>query len=650
MTSNTQQDNSSTNGVVAAASSSTVDESTTATAALAVPYEPTAAAVALETAATTASYAATTIVDDDSSPLIEAAYAIDGYHHHQQAHDNNHHAVATSQATTSAVPVVAAAAASAIPSSTATALYATPYAAAAATAAASPSSNHFYGASQQQRQHDFEEEKEEIAGLAGIPSAGVANYAEPATVIRNGNDQDDEEELARLKRAAYYGHEDVNVVPDREPQPEPLPGEDFATFYARTIDHWNVLAAERLTGSGDDLTIDTLEDESTRMASQRWQEMQPAMNAEATVVAISEGDVHPADLGAIQAEWVRYGTPSGQPDDGGQHHDATPTSDVVAATATSAGTNGTAVATAVEDTTTEATVIDTAPLGKEEGRDAWQAAEQAQVLENVIQEVEQIDNDDEQDRKPAASSARITETPRQVVTSEYASDANNSQQQQQQQRGEYAVAEQEGLVLAIEDDVHPSAFTIGDANAQVVGADFGYAVTNGETAADGAPQASIAAATAVAEVASGEGTASTEVQAVLVESSSTFGAVTATPAVTDATLEESQTVAVLSTEDITVETDTEVDLDCPPTKDIPWSGPPAEAASSGTTIDGERDEACTPPPPPPPSQECFEHSNREQSAASGNSERSSSSQRSQLHNVSTVPPIHCTVEVKKTLT
>ena len=418
----------------------------------------------------------------------------------------------------------------------ATAVYATPY----ASHQSSDSPETSFGFEARSQQLEAEEEKEEITGLADLPTAGVADFAETATVIRNGDDEDYDEEMARMKRAAYYGHQH-DIVPDREPQPEPLPSEDFAAFYARTIDHWNVWAAERLTGSGKDLTIDTLEDESTRMASRRWQEMQPAMNAEATVISISEGDVHPADLGAIRAEWVRYGTATPtaavtttEPQGVVGHHQHT--------NAVMGSASGTAVATTVEDSiATEATVIDTAPLAKEEGREAWQTAEEAQVLlENVAPEAEHFEDHDQEERKPPASTSQTVR--QQFFPSDFSTDIMD---QRRQQSDEYAVADQEAVVLAIEDDVHPADFARDDANAEVVGADFAYPVSDDRATSDSGRQTSITA-TVDTQVTGGGTSSPAEVQAVLVgsNSASEYATVAGTPAVANITLEGSQTVAV----------------------------------------------------------------------------------------------------------
>lgn len=459
-----------------------------------------------------------------------------------------------------------------------------------------------------------EEEKEEIANLAGLQTGRVATFpAEMATVMGN-NDIDDDAELAMMKRQAAFGGVTDFVLLDREPQPEPLQGEDFSAFYSRTIDHWNVLAAERLTGSGIDLNLDTLEDESTRMASQRWQEMQPEMNAEATIVAISESDVHPSDLGAIQAEFV------------GSSYATQRDVSVGSASHVSGGENvgSSPVATALADgdeTTTEATVIDTAPLAKEESQEAWQTAAEAQVLEN-------ISPISAEDRKPPAS-----ENGSSVQREEY-STGNESQQEeyvvadQGSQRDEYAVADQEGMVLAIEDNVHPSEFQTGDAAAQVVGADFGFAVEQNTHQNSMAP---VDAIPAMAHSEENLVAGHAEVCAVIVEENRAVSITEGEPA----------TVSVLPSESTTTEAD---DTQDPPTKEV-WSGPPRSNTSANGETSGASEDTGAPddftddiathsPPPPPPSRQNFGNTGREQSAASGTSEQSSSSQRSQLQNVS----------------
>lgn len=603
---------------------------------------PVTALPSVEPVQNTASYTivqdlAETIVDLDSryeeTPHTEAnvAYAVatvESWNQEQQQRSNNSIARAPSSAEPRTSPAVEVAAASVVASSEITEVYATPcgtngtlnpeeqnqphnlpYASTTSPVAAAAA----------RPEHLYQEEKEEITGLAGLQTAGLAMYAETATVIRNGTD-DDAAELARMKRAAYNSSAavDEQLIPDQEPQPEPLTGEDFSDFYGRTIDHWNILAAERLTGSGSDLNLSTLEDESTRMASQRWQEMQPAMNAHATVVSISEEDVHPSDLGAIQAELIGQQFPS-QGDSSEAFVESSTTVGTQATTAYASAAGGT-VATAVttgDDTTTEATVIDTAPLAKEDAREAWERAEEAQVLENA--EVEAGET-----RKPPATGDEGTN---QYASAAVADDGSSSNEH----RSEYAVADQEGLVLAIEDDVHPSDFQTDDADAQVVGADFDYAVADPE--ATGTHVAAVEGS--VVESESNDGTA--EVQAILVEGGSAVSSATGTPTTA---LDTSHTVSVLPTESITVEEEQEDEQLDTPTKEVPWSGPTSHTSTfePDTNLDDDynRDDfAETPPPPPTPSRESFGNDAREQSAASATSERSSaSSQRSQLHNVS----------------
>ena len=481
-----------------------------------------------------------------------------------------------------------------------------------------------------ERTEEKEVEKEEIANLlSGIPTAGV--YCEAATVIRN---DDDEEELLRMKqRAMRQDDEALLAFPDREPQPEPLPGEDFLGFYARTIDHWNILAAERLTGSGSELNIDTLEDESTRMASQRWQEMQPINNAEATVVCISEGDVHPSDLGAIQAELVgqRHFNPRAIRDT---------STDVATSLGSSSNANTTVAATAVtaaDDTTTEATVIDSAPLTKEEGREAWQTTEEAQVLENVTSEVNPDDIPEENDKPPAISrSVSLQMSPTQSPRPSTA--AATTMRTAPLTLHDYAVADQEGLVLAIEDDVHPSDFDGHDAAAQIVGPDFGYTSPDSEAIATATGVAAVAEST---QSGCGDDDDEGEVQAVLVQGDDAVDI--NNPERTMATnttinASASAAVSVLPMESITVEQGVE-EITIQPTKEVPWSGPPLSEelprqTDANTDEDPPTDEFVETPPPPPPNRESFGNAARDQSAASGTSERSScSSQRSQFQNV-----------------
>jgi hypothetical protein len=100
-----------------------------------------------------------------------------------------------------------------------------------------------------------------------------------------------------------------------------------------------------------------------------------------------------------------------------------------------------------DDMTTEATVIDSAPLTKEESQEAWREAEEAQVLEEGDSTPSFLD------RKPAAvDRAAIDQT------------------------GDFAVAEQEAEVLAIQEEIHPFEFVDEhEARAQVVGQDYSYA-------------------------------------------------------------------------------------------------------------------------------------------------------------------------------
>jgi hypothetical protein len=478
--------------------------------------------------------------------------------------------------------------AAASPSATATASpleYSTPYAVASASpyataqaspVAASPLSTPApmaFATSAQASSYGFEESKEEITHLAGLQTGRAASHTIPATVI--GSSENDDEEMARMKRAAAYGgpsSTDLHI-PSREPQPEPLPGEDFADFYSRTIDHWNILAAEQLSGSGVDLNMDSLEDESTKMASKRWQIMQPSMNVEGTVVEVSEGGAHPSELGAVEADFVRQDFTHP-----GEATLPTPTTYVGGSTAEMLGTVAMAV-TDENDDTTEATVIDSAPLAKEEGQESWQATEEAQVLENITAI-------SPEERKPAASGSSNPPD-------------------------EYTVAYQEGVVLAIEDDIHPSELAATGTDAEVVGTDFSYS-----------PRATSADTGDV--VVGVEAVAS----AVLVATATSVGS---------ANHHELQTVSVLPTESISV-AESEDDFLSSPVKDVPWSGQPTSHADSddGATNSGGDDATSpdeSPESPLPPAQAAFADTPRDQSTTSGNSnsERSTSSH---LQNVS----------------
>ena len=530
---------------------------------------------------------------------------------------------------------------------------------AVAAAANRPSVDDPYYHRQYEEVTTAEDEKEEIAELAGLPTAGVATWAEPATVMEDNLD-DDEALIRQLKREAYgddaavvmnlTGHDNhpssfEQEVPLLEPQPEPLPGEDFAQFHARTIDHWNIIAAEQLTAGGDavmvEFNLETLQSLSTQLANQRFDHFQQPIHRATVVNSTSMGSAVDHQDDAIQAEWV------------GQRYEE----EHVAATTQPTATTLDETISTHNNVATEATVIDTAPLAKH----AWQTTEvEAQVLEQVVTSIDDGDMDTEEDRKPAAipgrssqeddfQAAPVSQPPRiysatrqsrSIPRFEAIPGGTNDE--------DYAVADQEGVVLAIEEDVHPAEWESqhSAADAEVVGQDF--TTTTAEVVG------AVATPTNLSQQPATE--VQTTVHAVVLggnTSSSSIATATATPATSAATHHAGQTVAVLPTESIAVEDNSASSTEAmspPVTKEIPWSGlssrhvtedtPAAETDNTALMEDrGDASGEAT----PPPAGDSFGNGARDQSAASGTSDRSSSSQRNQLHNVSFVGGVHLPV-------
>jgi hypothetical protein len=243
----------------------------------------------------------------------------------------------------------------------------------------------------------------------------------------------------------------------------PLVGETNTSFLDRTHHFWTMQAAESLArqDAAAPFCVDALNLESARLAQEYWAISQNQvlehhhhhaitndLTQHGTIVEITdEHDLHPLEmsLDAVQAEFV------------GQ--DFTHRSTSIAAlsteslTRTTIAVQGLAVdagaSAHVDDMTTEATVIDSAPLAKEESQEAWREAEEAHVLEERVSSTTPFLDD----RKPAA-------------VDRSALDGHTE---------EFAVAEQEAEVLAIQEDIHPFEFVDEhDAQAHVVGQDYSY--------------------------------------------------------------------------------------------------------------------------------------------------------------------------------
>jgi hypothetical protein len=157
----------------------------------------------------------------------------------------------------------------------------------------------------------------------------------------------------------------------------------------------------------------------------------PLHDQEATVVSIAEENVHPSDLsvGAVQAEFI------GQDYSSSSEPRSFEPDSYTAVEVESA-----------DDTTTEATVIDSAPILFEGEIPLWKVTEEATVLVGADVATPLLD------RKPAAV--------------EYTD----------QEAEEFAVADQEAEIVEIQEDAHPSELSDAAAEAELVGTDDNFNV------------------------------------------------------------------------------------------------------------------------------------------------------------------------------
>jgi hypothetical protein len=163
----------------------------------------------------------------------------------------------------------------------------------------------------------------------------------------------------------------------------------------------------------------------------------PSQDQEATVVAIADNDVHPSDIshGAVQAEFIGHNNALFD-------HSSSepllfdPDSSVTAVEAESA-----------DDTTTEATVIESAPISLEGDLPLWKVTEEARVLLAADEATPPTD------RKPAA----VESTEDEVAE-------------------EFAVADQEAEIVEIQEEVHPLELSGTAAEAELIGTDDNFNV------------------------------------------------------------------------------------------------------------------------------------------------------------------------------
>jgi hypothetical protein len=158
----------------------------------------------------------------------------------------------------------------------------------------------------------------------------------------------------------------------------------------------------------------------------------PSQDQEATVIAIADDDVHPSDIshGAVQAEFIGHNNLLFD------HSSSEPLS-------FDQDSSYTAVeAESADDTATEATVIDSAPLSLE-GDDLplWKVTEEARVLSADVETPLT-------DRKPAAV--------------EYTDE---------EEAEDYAVADQEAEIVDIQEEAHPLELSGAAAEAELIGTD-----------------------------------------------------------------------------------------------------------------------------------------------------------------------------------
>jgi hypothetical protein len=163
----------------------------------------------------------------------------------------------------------------------------------------------------------------------------------------------------------------------------------------------------------------------------------PFQDQEATVIAIADDDVHPSDIsdGAVQAEFIGHNNALFD------HSSSEPLS-------FDQDSSYTAVeAESADDTATEATVIESAPLSLE-GDDLplWKVTEEARVLATDV-------TTPLTDRKPAAV--------------EYTDD---------EEAEDFAVADQEAEIVEIQEEAHPLELSGAAAEAELVGTDDNFHV------------------------------------------------------------------------------------------------------------------------------------------------------------------------------
>ena len=262
------------------------------------------------------------------------------------------------------------------------------------------------------------------------PSAvTMMSAAQTATVIG----ETDDDELIAMKLAAANGsyHLAQRVVQE---DPIPLMEEDFTRFWCRTQTHWVHVCSD----------AEHPMREAKEQAMRQFQLL--LRHQEATVVEIGSGDVtsgddivHPSDLSAVRAEFVGedYRTVS------------------ISSTSRSSSQNRELETThyigphqvgTVDEETAEATVIDSAPIDISSSDEVprWKVQEEAQVLEEEYA-----------DQKPPAENCSAA-----------------------------AVAEQEAEIIGIQENVHPLEFLNDDAQAELVGADYNFAVATEEVASE----------------------------------------------------------------------------------------------------------------------------------------------------------------------
>jgi hypothetical protein len=215
------------------------------------------------------------------------------------------------------------------------------------------------------------EEKEEITELASVPLCAAASIQEPTEEATILASTQDEE-LLEMKRAAYNGECSFNPAPSQD--------------------------------------------------------------QEATVIAITDDDVHPSDVchGAVQAEFIGHNNALFDHSSSEQlsfDHDSSYTA---------------VEAESADDTATEATVIDSAPIsleGDSGDLPLWKVTEEARVLAAEVATPQT-------DQKPAAVESIDDE-----------------------ETEDYAVADQEAEIVEIQEEAHPLELTGAAAEAELIGTD-----------------------------------------------------------------------------------------------------------------------------------------------------------------------------------